>query len=104
MRMGRTFKSPEQKTLNAQKETVPEDDNESPYANGISSLCTDHVRRRAEAAAGRKRIQYAVKEIELGKRQAEIEAELELLNLRRDAAKLVSHIGVYNEMHLSNFR
>ena len=50
-----------------EEEPVPEDDNESPYANDISSLCTDLVRRRAEAEAARTRIQYAVKEIELRK-------------------------------------
>lgn len=59
----------------------------SPSINDLSSITTGLIRRRAEAEAAKTRIQYAVKELEFRKRQDEIEAELEILNLKREAAE-----------------
>lgn len=61
-------------------------DSNSPSINDLSSITTGLIRRRAEAEAAKTRIQYAVKELELRKRQAGIEAELEILNLKKEAA------------------
>lgn len=52
-------------------------DSNTPSINDLSSITTGLIRRRAEAEAAKTRIQYAVKELELRKRQAGIEAELE---------------------------
>lgn len=93
-----TCHSPEQKNLNARRRrslVLEEDDNVSPYANDISSLCRSRckeLKQRQPIQGFNKQKKRKKKEIGLRKRQDKIKAEFKLLNVKREAEDAECHI------------